>query len=195
MIEDDPRAGMPRKFTPEIVGFDHTLNNANAAEQRMIAEIVEIICKTNPSLEVCRRLSATIRDLDLKTPAERVSFAEENGIENASAMQQQGLICAIFKQLVIQSVSTTIRNRRQRQERRAHPMRRSNGEAMARRRKFSEAISRRIKEIAVSLHLSDKEIKPALTLKHFEIARFIEKYGVNAWWLFEGRGHIFKTDS
>jgi hypothetical protein len=45
-----------------------------------------------------------------------------------------------------------------------------------------------------SRDLSDEEIKPALTLKHREIARFSEQHGVNMEWLLEGKGRIFKTD-
>ena len=38
-------------------------------------------------------------DLKSKTPAELVSFAEENGVENASTMPKQELLFAILKQL------------------------------------------------------------------------------------------------
>jgi hypothetical protein len=38
-------------------------------------------------------------DLKSKTPAELVSFAEENGVENASTMPRQELLFAILKQL------------------------------------------------------------------------------------------------
>jgi hypothetical protein len=76
----------------------------------------------------------------------------------------------------------------------AHPTRRSNSEAMARSREFKEAMRQRIREIAASRDLSDEEIKPALRLKHQEIAEFTEKHGVNLEWLLEGRGRIFKKD-
>jgi hypothetical protein len=76
----------------------------------------------------------------------------------------------------------------------AHPTRRSNSEMMARRREFKEAMRQRMRDIAASRDLSDEEIKPALTLKHHEIANFTEKHGVNLEWLLEGRGRIFKTD-
>jgi hypothetical protein len=59
----------------------------------------------------------------------------------------------------------------------AHPIRRSNSEAMAHRR-----------------DLSDEEIRPVLRLKHREIANFTEKHGVNVGWLLEGKGRIFKKD-
>jgi hypothetical protein len=52
----------------------------------------------------------------------------------------------------------------------------------------------RIKDVAASRNLSDEEIKPALTLKHHEIAKFTEKHGVNFEWLLEGKGRIFKED-
>jgi hypothetical protein len=74
----------------------------------------------------------------------------------------------------------------------AHPTRRSNSEMMARRREFKEAMRQRIRDIAASRDLSDEEIKPALTLKHHEIANFTEKHGVNLAWLLEGKGRIFK---
>ena len=51
----------------------------------------------------------------------------------------------------------------------AHPVRKSDSEAMPRRREFKEAMCRRIREIAASRDLSDEEIKPALTLRHHEI--------------------------
>jgi hypothetical protein len=76
----------------------------------------------------------------------------------------------------------------------AHPVRRSNSETMAHRREFKEAMRQRIREIAASRDLSDEEIKPALSLKHHEIAEFTEKHGVNLDWLLEGRGRIFKKD-
>jgi hypothetical protein len=75
----------------------------------------------------------------------------------------------------------------------AHPVRRSNSEAIARRREFREAMRQRIRDIAASRDLSDEEIKPALKLKHHDIAEFTEKYGVNLDWLLEGQGRIFKS--
>jgi hypothetical protein len=76
----------------------------------------------------------------------------------------------------------------------AHPVRRSNSEAMAHRREFKDAMRQRIRDIAASRDLSDEEIKPVLRLKHHEIAEFTEKPGVNIEWLLEGRGRIFKKD-
>jgi hypothetical protein len=69
----------------------------------------------------------------------------------------------------------------------AHPVRRSNSEAMAHRREFKEATRQRIRDIAASRDLSDEEIKPVLKLKHHEIANFSEKHGVNVEWLLEAR--------
>jgi hypothetical protein len=48
--------------------------------------------------------------------------------------------------------------------------------------------------IAASRDLSDEEIKPALTLKHHEIAEFTEEHGVNLEWLLEGKCRIFKKE-
>jgi hypothetical protein len=76
----------------------------------------------------------------------------------------------------------------------AHPVRRSNSEEMAHRREFKEAMRQRIRDIAASRDLSDEEIKPALSLKHHEIAEFTEKHGVNLEWLLEGKGRIFNKD-
>src|SRR3954447_25096601 len=45
-----------------------------------------------------------LQDLKSKTPAELVSFAEENGVENASTMRKQELMFAILKQLAIQEI-------------------------------------------------------------------------------------------
>jgi hypothetical protein len=70
----------------------------------------------------------------------------------------------------------------------AHPTRRDNSEAIARRREFKEAMRRRIRDVAAARDLSDEEIKPALTLKHQEIARFSEQHGVNIKWLLGGDG-------
>jgi hypothetical protein len=53
---------------------------------------------------------------------------------------------------------------------------------------------RRIRDIAASRDLSEEDIKPTLTLKHHEIAKFTGKYGVNPDWLLEGKGRIFKKD-
>ena len=75
----------------------------------------------------------------------------------------------------------------------AHPVRRSNSEAMAHRREFKEAMRQRIRDIAASRDLSDEEIRPVLKLKHHEIARFTEVHGVNLAWLLEGEGRIFKS--
>jgi hypothetical protein len=67
----------------------------------------------------------------------------------------------------------------------AHPTRRSNSEAMAKSRKFKEAMRQRIRDIAASRDLSDEEIRPVLRLKHQEIGRFCEAHGVNLEWLLE----------
>jgi hypothetical protein len=53
----------------------------------------------------------------------------------------------------------------------------------------------RLREIAASRDLSDEEIKPALSLKHHEIADFSEKHGVSLDWLLEGKGRIFNKDA
>ena len=42
--------------------------------------------------------------------------------------------------------------------------------------------------------LSDEQIKPVLTLKHHEIAKFSKKHDVNVEWLLEGKGRIFEKD-
>ena len=76
----------------------------------------------------------------------------------------------------------------------AHPIRRSNSEAMARRREFNEAMRRRVRDVAAFRGLSDEEIKPTLTLKHHKIAKFTEQHGVRPEWLFEGEGRVFKND-
>lgn len=72
--------------------------------------------------------------------------------------------------------------------------RHTNSNAMARRREFKQAMRQRIRDIAASRDLSDEEIKPALTLKHLEIARFSQQHGVNLEWLLEERGSVFETD-
>src|SRR6516225_5791914 len=54
-----------------------------------------------------------LQDLKSKTPAELVSFAEENGVENASTMRKQELMFAILKQLAIQETDIIIIRPRQ----------------------------------------------------------------------------------
>jgi hypothetical protein len=76
----------------------------------------------------------------------------------------------------------------------AHPTRRSNSEAMARNREFKEAMRQRIRDIAASRDLSDEEIKPALSLRHHKLIKFVEKHGINWQWLLEGKGGIFEKD-
>jgi hypothetical protein len=76
----------------------------------------------------------------------------------------------------------------------AHPTRRSNSEAMARKREFNEAMRQRIRDVAVARNLSDEEIKPALSLRHEAVGEFVEKHGVNWPWLLEGNGRIFESD-
>lgn len=71
------------------------------------------------------------------------------------------------------------------------PARRTNSEAMARKREFKAAMRERIRDVARSRDLSEEEIKPALTLKHHEIAAFTLKHGVNVEWLLEGTGPVF----
>jgi hypothetical protein len=73
----------------------------------------------------------------------------------------------------------------------AHPTRRSNSEARARSREFKAEMRRRVMEVAISRDLSDEEIKPVLKLKHEEVGRFAQKYGVNLAWLLEGAGPMF----
>ncbi|QIG96788.1 hypothetical protein [Bradyrhizobium sp. 6(2017)] len=46
------------------------------------------------------------------------------------------------------------------------PPRRTNSEAMARKREFNEAVRQRIREVGVVCELSQDDIKPALTIKH-----------------------------
>jgi hypothetical protein len=76
----------------------------------------------------------------------------------------------------------------------AHPTRRSNSETMAHRREFKEAMRQRIRDIAASRDLSDEEIKPALSLRHHKLIKFVEKHGINWQWLLEGKGRIFEKD-
>ncbi|WP_407160171.1 hypothetical protein [Bradyrhizobium sp. STM 3557] len=63
------------------------------------------------------------------------------------------------------------------------------------RREFREAMRRRIRKVAAILKLSEEQIEWPLTLRHREIGRFCLKHGVQAEWLFEGRGRIFKDDA
>lgn len=74
------------------------------------------------------------------------------------------------------------------------PPRRTNSEAMARNREFSEVMRQRIKDVAASRDLNDEQIKPAMTCKHQAINEFAKKHGVNLEWLIAGKGRIFKKD-
>ena len=51
--------------------------------------------------EALRNLIRANAILPEKTPAEFVTFAEENGVENAPTMRKQELMFAILKQLAI----------------------------------------------------------------------------------------------
>jgi DNA-binding transcriptional MerR regulator len=64
----------------------------------------------------------------------------------------------------------------------------------ARRRDFYEAMRKRINIVALLRGLSVEEIKPVLTLKHSQIAKFTEERGVNLEWLLEGRGRVFNNE-
>ena len=69
-----------------------------------------------------------------------------------------------------------------------------NSQAMARRRKFNDAMRQRIRDVAASLDLADEEIKLALTLEHSAIAGFTAEHGINLEWLLEGKGRMQEGD-
>ena len=48
-----------------------------------------------------------LEDLKLKSPTEMLSFAEENGVENASTMRKQELMFATLKQLAAKEIEIT----------------------------------------------------------------------------------------
>ena len=48
-----------------------------------------------------------LEDLKVKSPTELLSFAEENGVENASTMRKQELMFAILKQLAAKEIEIT----------------------------------------------------------------------------------------
>ncbi|MCC7253093.1 Rho termination factor N-terminal domain-containing protein, partial [Hyphomicrobium sp.] len=48
-----------------------------------------------------------LEDLKLKSPTELLSFAEENGVENASTMRKQELMFATLKQLAAKEIEIT----------------------------------------------------------------------------------------
>src|SRR6185312_4564408 len=58
----------------------------------------DLLHRTTPMREI------KLQDLKSKTPAELVSFAEENAVENASTMRKQELMFAILKQLATQEI-------------------------------------------------------------------------------------------
>jgi hypothetical protein len=76
----------------------------------------------------------------------------------------------------------------------AKKARRTDSEALAQKREMRDAIRTRIRDVAASLDLSDDEIKPAMTTKHFELIQFTQKYAVNIEWLITGKGRIFEKD-
>jgi hypothetical protein len=69
--------------------------------------------------------------------------------------------------------------------------RRTNSEA---RREHGEAMRQRIRIVARSLDLSAEQIKPALSLKHYEIAKLHQTHGVNLLWLIEGKGRMLMSE-
>jgi len=73
------------------------------------------------------------------------------------------------------------------------PPRRTNSEAIGRRREFNQAMRQRIRDIAASRGLSEDDIRPAMKLKHEAIGAFCLTYKVRAEWLLEGRGPIWMT--
>jgi hypothetical protein len=76
-----------------------------------------------------------------------------------------------------------------------HPTRKSrpmSNERKEARRNFKEAMRRRIREIAVTLKLSDEEIRPALGLRREAIGEFVQAHGLSFGWLLEGKGSAFK---
>jgi hypothetical protein len=70
--------------------------------------------------------------------------------------------------------------------------RRTNSEAMARKREFNEAMRQRIRQLATERDLPDDEIKSVLRLKHQEIGAFAIRHSVSLAWLLEGAGPVFK---
>jgi hypothetical protein len=71
--------------------------------------------------------------------------------------------------------------------------RKTNAEAMKERREVHEAIRGRIRDFTAARDLSAEDIKPAMTLKHFELATFAETYSVSVEWLLTGKGRIGQT--
>ena len=63
--------------------------------------LIEILLRSQQRRHHVRPVDWDIKFINLrsKTPAELVSFAEENGVENASTMPKQELLFAILKQL------------------------------------------------------------------------------------------------
>src|SRR5262245_29250831 len=55
------------------------------------------LCQEFPMQDIVKEMK--LQDLKVKTPTELLSFAEEAGVENASAMRKQELMFAILKQL------------------------------------------------------------------------------------------------
>jgi hypothetical protein len=118
-----------------------------------------------------------------------MAFVELNKVDHEHTPSEQDTI-----RKGVEAAQTLAKEMARAAERILPQQRRSNSEAMTHRREFKEAMRRRIRDIAASRDLSDEEIKPALTLKHHEIAEFTEKHGVNLEWLLEGKGRIFKKD-
>jgi hypothetical protein len=118
-----------------------------------------------------------------------MAFVELNKVDHEHTPSEQETI-----RKGVEAAQTLAKEMVRAAERILPKQRRTNSEATAHRREFKEAMRRRIREIAASRDLPDEEIKPALTLKHHEIANFTEKHGVNVEWLLEGKGRIFKKD-
>src|SRR3954464_15734950 len=92
-----PEAGHPIRFeaSPALSLPDLRTLPFRVRIQSLLAPPPRLPHRTTPMREI------KLQDLKSKTPAELVSFAEENGVENASTMRKQELLFAILKQLAL----------------------------------------------------------------------------------------------
>ncbi len=105
--EDAPATGAPVNRPPDDLDRETLLTIGTATEfwrQPLLAALLGVMVVVALGLIeflLRRPVGWEIKFIDLKskTPAELVSFAEENGVENASTMPKQELLFAILEQI------------------------------------------------------------------------------------------------
>ncbi len=203
---DDARGIARKRFAQVELGVDPDAEEENrraeqAADGRTFEKIVELYLeaqkpRVRPNTYIAeerylRRHCEPLR----KKPVSKVTFEDIAGLIRklvqahgaTSAARARGALSSFFAWCMRQGlgvkVNPTIGT--------DNPV---YGKAPRDRVLTDEEMRQRIRDVAASRDLSEEQIKPALTLKHHEIARFTEKHGVSLEWLLEGMGRMFTMD-